>query len=184
MALTRSKPVTADEFAGRSAEGRLELVRGEVVEVAPTGFEHGAIVAKLTMMMNHHATTRRLGRVVTGDVGFHLAKEPDLVRAPDIAFLTSDSIPTGLASRLFVESPPVLVVEVVSPTDRANDIIERVDDYLKAGARLVWVVYPSRQQVVEYNSPGQSLILRPGDRLDGGDVFPGFSRPVGDIFAD
>ena len=78
-----------------SADGRLELVRGEVVERAPTGFEHGAIVAKLTMLMNHHATTRGLGKVVTGDVGFHLAKEPDLVRAPDIAFLTSDSIPTA-----------------------------------------------------------------------------------------
>ena len=184
MTVARSKPVTADEFAGMPAEGRLELVRGEMVEKAPTGFEHGSIVAKLTMLMNHHATTQRLGKVVTGDVGFHFAKEPDLVRAPDIAFLASDSIPTGLASRRFVEGAPVLVVEVVSPTDRANDIVERVDDYLKAGARLIWVVYPSRQQVVEYNVPGESRILRPGDRLDGGDVFPGFSCPVGDIFAD
>ena len=184
MAVARSKPVTADELAAMSAEGRLELVRGELVEMAPTGFEHGAIVAKLTMLMNQYATTRRLGRVVTGDVGFHLAKDPDLVRAPDIAFLSFDSIPTGLATRRFVEGAPVLVIEVVSPTDRANDIIERVDDYLKAGTRLIWVVYPSRQQVVEYNSPGESRILRPGDRLDGGDVFAGFSCPVGDIFAD
>ncbi len=68
MPVARSKPVTADELAAMSAEGRLELVRGEVVEIAPTGFEHGAIVAKLTMLMNHHATTRRLGKVVTGDV--------------------------------------------------------------------------------------------------------------------
>ena len=184
MAVANSKPVTADQLAGMSVEGRLELVRGEVVEMAPTGFEHGAIVAKLTMLMNHHATTRGLGKVVTGDVGFHLAKEPDLVRAPDIAFLTSDSIPTGLASRRFVEGAPVLVVEVVSPTDRASDIVERIDDYLDAGARLIWVVYPSRQQVVEYNSPGESRILRPGDRLDGGDILPGFSCPVDDIFAD
>ena len=129
MDVANSKPVTADQLAGMSAEGRLELVRGEVVEMAPTSFEHGAIVAKLTMLMNHHATTRGLGKVVTGDVGFHLAKEPDLVRAPDIAFLTSDSIPTGLASRRFVEGAPVLVVEVVSPTDRASDIVERIDDY-------------------------------------------------------
>ena len=74
MDVANSKPVTADQLAGMSADGRLELVRGEVVEMAPTGFEHGAIVAKLTMLMNHHATTRGLGRVVTGDVGFHLAK--------------------------------------------------------------------------------------------------------------
>ena len=184
MALARSKPVTADELANMSAEGRLELVRGEVVEMAPTGFEHGAIVAKLTMLMNYHATINRLGKVVTGDVGFHLSTEPDLVRAPDIAFLHSDSIPTGMASRRFVQGAPVLVAEVVSPTDRANDIVERVDDYLKAGTTLIWVVYPSRQQVVEYRPPGESRILRPYDRLDGGDVFPGFSCTVGDIFAD
>lgn len=184
MALARSKPVTADELANMSAEGRIELVRGEVVEMAPTGFEHGVIVAKLTMLMNHHATVHRLGKVVAGDVGFHLATEPDLVRAPDIALLHSDAIPIGMASRRFVQGAPHLVVEVVSPSDRANDIVERVDDYLKAGAKLVWVVYPSRQQVVEYNSQGQSLILRPGDSLDGGDVFKGFSYPVGDLFAD
>ena len=184
MAVARSKPVTADELAKISAEGRLELVREEVLEMAPSGFEHGAIVAKLTMLMNHHATTDRLGKVVTGDVGFLLSREPDLVRAPDIAFLASESIPTGLASRRFVESAPALVVEVVSPTDRANDIVERVDDYLKAGARIIWVVYPSSQQVVEYSSPGESRILRPGEMLDGGGVLPGFSCPVGDIFVD
>ena len=83
-----------------------------------------------------------------------------------------------------MEGAPVLVVEVVSPTDRASDIVERIDDYLDAGARLIWVVYPSGQQVVEYNSPGESRILRPGDRLDGGDVLPGFSCPVDAIFAD
>ena len=62
MDVANSKPVTADQLAGMSAEGRLELVCGEVVERAPTGFEHGAIVAKLTMLMNHHATTRRAGQ--------------------------------------------------------------------------------------------------------------------------
>ncbi len=184
MALARSKPLTPDDLEQMSEEGRLELVRGEVLDRAPTGFEHGAIVAKLTMLMNHHATTRRLGKVVTGDVGFHLAEEPDLVRAPDVAFLPSDSVPTGLAGRRFVEGAPVVVVEVVSPTDRAVDIFERVDDYLNAGARIIWVVYPSLQQVVEYSSPGESRILRPGEKLDGGGVFPGFSCPVGDIFVD
>lgn len=184
MAVAGSRAVSADEFAGMSAEGRLELVRGEVVEMAPTGFEHGAIVAKLTTMMNQHAATRRLGKVVAGDVGFQLGRDPDLVRAPDIAFLASDSIPTGLASRRFVEGAPVLAIEVVSPNDRANDIIERVDDYLNAGARLIWVVYPSRQQVVEYNAPGEFLILRCGDTLTGSDILPGFSCPVADIFAD
>ncbi len=184
MAIAEKKLVTADELMQMSAEGRLELVRGEVIEMPPTGFEHGDIAAELAMLLRQYVIAHKLGKVVTADVGFHLQRDPDIVRAPDVAFVANDAIPTGEARSRFIQGPPTLAVEVVSPSDTASDIIERVEDYLRAGAKLVWVIYPSRQQVVEYRSLDQARILRAGDRLDGGDVIPGFSCAVGDIFGD
>lgn len=77
---------------------------------------------------------------------------------------------------------PDLAVEVVSPSDTSQDVQAKVSEYLSAGTRLVWVIYPKTRNVVEYRPGGTARVLSEEDFLDGGDVVPGFRCRVGDLF--
>ena len=83
----------------------------------------------------------------------------------------------------FLELAPDLAVEVVSPSDSANEIQEKVNEYLDVGVRLIWVVYPIQHTVTVYAADRAGRLLNEADTLDGGDVLPGFSLAVADIFA-
>ena len=77
---------------------------------------------------------------------------------------------------------PDLAVEIVSPSNTAQEILHKVEDYLEAGTRLVWVVEPRRRTVTEYRSWKEVRLLREGNTLDGYDVLSGFSVRVAEIF--
>jgi Uma2 family endonuclease len=78
---------------------------------------------------------------------------------------------------------PDLAVEVVSPSDRAAEVLTKVAEYLEAGTRLAWVVYPQTQKIVVYRPSADVQMLSVGDTLEGGDVVPGFACPVAEVFA-
>ena len=80
------------------------------------------------------------------------------------------------------EVVPNLVVEVVSPTDRAEDLMDKVAEYLCAGVECVWVVFPSQEQIHVYESPTSVRILTRTDVLRGGPVLPHFQLPVAALF--
>ena len=113
--------------------------------MSPVGGSHGHTVIKLGGRMDAFVTPRRLGKVFT-ELGFILARDPDTVRAPDIAFVSAERlgpvIPVG-----YIEGAQDLAVEVLSPDDRMSEIQEKVREYLSAGARLVWVVDPQNRAV-------------------------------------
>jgi Uma2 family endonuclease len=81
-----------------------------------------------------------------------------------------------------VDVVPELVVEVATPNDPAEELLERCLDALKAGAELVWVVYPRLRQVHAYNSSGQPRVFTESDTLDGGEVLPEFGIPMVGLF--
>jgi Uma2 family endonuclease len=137
----------------------------------------------LLVRLYTHARSHALGLVVGADVGFVLARDPDVVYAPDVAFIRADRVPYGAAAKKFIEGAPDLVVEVVSPNDRWPAVKRKVDKFLKAGARLVWVVRPNDRTVVVRDPDGRSQILGAFDTLDGQEVVPGFRFRVGDLFA-
>ncbi len=162
---------------------RLELVDGEMIEVSPTTMLHGAIVLMLGGIMNEFVRQHNLGIVAAGDVDHVLRRGPDIVRAPAVSFVARESVPkSGLPERGFWEGPPTLAVEVVSPDDRANEVHAKVQHYLEAGTRQVWVLWPSQRSVTVHDHDGGSRELGPEARLDGGDVLPGFTVRVGDLF--
>lgn len=78
--------------------------------------------------------------------------------------------------------PPDLIVEVVSPNERAGDVETKVGEYLEAGVRLVWVAYPDTKSVHVHTHAGSGVILGPKATIDGGDVLPGFSALVAALF--
>ena len=114
---------------------------------------------------------------------FILRRHPDLLRVPDVAFVSWDRLPDRRRPEGFLPIAPDLAAEVVSPHNRADDINEKVHDYLEAGTRLVWVLWPRRRMITVYELDKDLRELGPDDFLDGGDVLPGFRVRVAKLFA-
>jgi Uma2 family endonuclease len=105
------------------------------------------------------------------------------VRIPDVSFIALARLPHGRVPEGYIDGAPDLAVEIVSPSDRAEDVYGKVREYLEAGTRLVWVVWPRYRAITAYTQDGQIRELRAGDELGGDDVLPGFRVPVAEIFA-
>ncbi len=177
-------PMTADELL-RLPTGmgkRYDLIRGELRTMSPAGFRHGSIVAILTRRLVAYVMDGKLGRVAGAETGYVLERNPDTVRAPDISFVTQARLDEISLIRGFFPGAPDLAVEVVSPGDSASEVLAKTTDYLEAGARQVWVLYPDERKVAVFRSIRESHIIADGDTLDGGDLLPGFACPVAELF--
>jgi Uma2 family endonuclease len=173
---------TADEFWETFGDTkRLELVKGVPVEMSPTGEEHSTVSAWITYLLISYVETHDLGEITAAEGGFVLSRNPDTVRAPDVGFIAKARLAEPTSQRYF-SGPPDLAVEVVSPNDTASDIHAKVFDYLRAGTRLVWVIYPQSRTVAVYGPDTPTPVLDANGTLEGGDVLPGLSLPVREIF--
>lgn len=186
MVITATAQMTAQQFEEiiRSpdyAEKRLELVKGALIVMSPASVLHGIIAGELLYHIRHYVGQNKLGRVTAAETGYILSEHT--VRAPDVGFIAAGRIPPeGLPDTGFTPFAPDLAVEVVSPGNTAAEIHRKVLDFLDAGTKLVWVVYPDTQSV-EAHTPTGARTFRQNDTLDGGDVIPEFALPVADIFA-
>jgi Uma2 family endonuclease len=181
-AAPQPKLMTAEELFELPDDGRkYELVRGELVEMTPPGGWHGQKTLQIGARLLVHVEPRDLGRVYA-EAGFILARDPDIVRAPDVAFVRADRVPSARDELGYVPVAPDLAIEIVSPNDRASDVLDKVLEYLEHGVRLVWVVDRKRRTVTVWTPDRVARLLGEGDALDGGDVIPGFRLPVADIF--
>ncbi len=162
---------------------RYELVRGELVPMPPVAGEHGGVAVNLASELRDVVRPAALGWVVT-ETGFILTRDPDLVRAPDIAFIRRDRLTRDELAKGYVPFAPDLAVEIVSPNDSAADLVEKVQEYLHFGAQLVWLVEPRTRTVTVYRPDGSAQVLRAtaGDTLSGENVIPGISLPVAEVF--
>ena len=173
----------AEQLAVMPDDGlRHELLRGMLVSEPLPSRLHGRTVARLSQLLSNFVEPRRLGVVYTGDTGFVLAREPDTVRGPDVAFLSERRERETADERPFIPGAPDLAIEVRSPNDRTGEILGKVSDYLAAGCPLVWVVDPIREEVSVFRSPFAPRVLAATDLLDGEEVLPGFSVAVAEIF--
>ena len=180
---TLKKLFTAEDLLCLSTTGRrLELVKGKVYEMAPAGGRHGYSAMNIGILMGGHVRLHRLGRVFAAETGFIIQHDPDTVRAPDAAFVSQDRLSADEIPDSYIDLIPDLVVEVVSPNDRRCEVQEKVEEWLNAGARLVWVLYPATRSAIVYRSLEDVTHLTADDFLDGEDVVPGFSCCVGDLF--
>ena len=172
--------LTADELQHVYVpDKRVELVRGLLVVRELPGMRHARVAMDLALALGAHVRAAALGRVYA-EAGFKLASNPDTVRGPDVAFIRRDRIPDPEPTG-FAHFAPDLVVEVISPGDRAGEVLAKVADWLSAGTRLVWVLDPARRVARVYRDDGTEQILTADESLDGGDVVPGFSCPLREI---
>ena len=176
--------LTLDEFERLPDDDwRTELVRGRLVREPPAGMNHGRLACRVAVLISGFVERHALGEVYGSETGFVLFDDPPTVRAPDAAFVSTARLSSAEDSIGFGRMAPDLAVEIVSPSNRATEIIDKAADYIDAGTRLVWVVEPSRRCIAVYRSRNEIRLLQEGDVLDGYDVLPGFSIPVAEIFA-
>jgi Uma2 family endonuclease len=161
---------------------RHELVEGELRTMSPAGGEHGRVALAIGARILQHVDEHGLGLAFAAETGFVLHRGPDTVRASDVAFVAAGRLPAG-AGRGFPELAPDLVVEVVSPSDRASEVAEKAAMWLDAGVRLVWVVDPQARLAAVHHPGGLVTVLRQDGVLDGEEVLPGFRLPLAPLFA-
>jgi len=143
----------------------------------PPGGEHGRVGGNITGELRAFARAHGLGSVLT-EAGFVLARDPDTVWAPDVAFIgVGREIGRG-----YIEGAPDLAVEILSPSDRARDVAEKTAEWHAAGARLVWVVDPDAHSVTVHEPGCEPRTFGADDTLGGGSVLPGLALPVARIW--
>ena len=170
--------MTADDLL-RIPDKHAELVCGVLIVREPPGLQHGRIATELAAALAPHVRANGLGRVYS-ESGFRLAANPDTVRGPDLAFLSTARLPEP-EPRGFPDLAPDLGVEVLSPDDRPGEILGKVAEYLSAGTRLVWVIDPDRRLARVYRADGTEDIVTADQTLQGEDVVPGFTCPLANI---
>ncbi|HVF68467.1 MAG TPA: Uma2 family endonuclease [Pyrinomonadaceae bacterium] len=174
---------TADELFEMPHDGfRYELVKGELRKMSPSGSEHGAIIINISVLLAQYVRSKKLGVCFGAETGFKIASDPDTVRAPDVAFIRRERIPESGLPKKFWSGAPDLAVEVLSPGDTRREVDEKVEDWLGAGTRAVWIINPKRRSVTVYRSTTDVTRLSDGDVLEGGEVVPGFRCEVSEIF--
>lgn len=168
---------------------RYELVRGELHRMSPAGHRHGRIAARLTARLAPFVEDHELGEVYAAETGFLLTRDPDTVRAPDVAFVTHSRVEsTGSETEGFFPGAPDLAVEVMSPSDAPTAVAEKALEWVRAGTRVVVVLDPRNKSAVVYRpaiEPGgepRSEVLAPGATLEITDVVPGWSVPLANLF--
>jgi Uma2 family endonuclease len=179
--ISTPKTITGEELLAMGDIGRLELVKGEIIEHRPTGQLHGYIEALITALLFNFVRQNKLGRVISGETGIYTGRNPDTVRGMDVAFISNKNV-SRLEGTGFLDVAPELVVEVMSPSDRWTEIQEKLAEYFNIGVQLVWLVDPQLEQIHVYRSLDDAARLTADNDLTAPEILPGFSVPVSEIF--
>lgn len=148
----------------------------------PAGSEHGFLANRLAVKLSIHVEAHNLGVVFCAETGYILRRNPDTVRAPDASFISKKRIPKEGLPESFWRGAPDLAVEVVSPGDTVREVSDKVKEWLKGGARMVWVVDPRMKTITSYRSLTKVKVLTLNDWLEGETVVEGFRCKVSDLF--
>jgi Uma2 family endonuclease len=162
---------------------RYELIEGELKQMSPAGHDRGRIAMELSAPLHQYVKANNLGKVYAAETGFLLKTDPDTVRAPDIAFIRQERVAEVGRSKGYWRDAPDLAVEVMSPSDSVGKLEDKIQMWIEAGTRLVWVISPKLGTVTVYRSLMDIQTLTEKDVLDGGDVVQGFKFPVAELFA-
>jgi Uma2 family endonuclease len=171
-------------LANGLADSLYEIINGEYVEKPSMSTIGSKVVTDVTIFLGTYVNQNKLGEVCTETL-FRLSPNAKRSWRPDVAFIANErwapdrSFPEGESWELV----PDLTIEVNSPTNDADDILDRIEAYFAGGVRQVWIIYPRHFKVYVYDSPVSVRILQPPDELDGGTIIPGFRLSVARFFA-
>lgn len=183
MAVTSTRPMTAEEFAEVHLDVPVELVQGEIIEMSVPGMRHGVVgmaVGFLLMLWNRAHGERWF---VSTEAGVLTGRDPDTVRGPDAFVIAKSRLPDQAVLPGFLELAPELCVEVLSPHDLWKDVIAKVDEYLQAGVLEVWVIDPEEFSVHVYRPDAPPRSWGISDTFSAS-ALPGLEMTVSELFRD
>jgi Uma2 family endonuclease len=161
-----------------------ELVRGVIRMMTPAGGAHGLVSGNAFRLLSTYVREHSLGRCFADSTGFELPSVLNTVRAPDASFVRASRLPVeGIgAEGGWLQLAPDVAVEVLSPSETASDIADKLADYRAAGTAAVWLIDPAKRTVGVLTLTRPVQWLTDGDTLDGDDLIPGFACAVSDLF--
>lgn len=180
-----SKPeiISAESLLALGEDAAVEVVKGRLVEMGPAGAKHGEVAGNILGSLWAYVRGQKLGKVFSDQTTYVLEGTPDdirTMRVPDISFIAADNLPDETPTGYWFQ-PPDLVIEIVSPSEKAADIQAKLTDYFKAGTREAWVVYPEQAQLVVHWKDS-SKVLAGGDTLTSEELLPGFALKLSEVF--
>jgi Uma2 family endonuclease len=158
-----------------------ELVRGEVIELPSPTKIHGRVCINAGFLLESYVRQRGYGYITGNDAGTLLERDPDTVRGPDVALFEDANSFQELHPK-YGNVPPILAVEVLSPSDKMPQVLRKINDYLGNGVKLVWLVDPEESSVWVFEPDMPSTEYRFDQELTGGAILPGFTCKVADFF--
>ena len=183
MATAKNKLLTAEDLLRLHSQGvKGELIEGVLVETVSAGKVHARIAIRIGGELDRHVRRNRLGQVGGSDGGVIVQRHPDTVREPDVYFVSAERLPLDDDSDGYLEVAPELVVEIISPSDSRTEVDKKTQMWLGLGVLMVVTVYPRTRTIVVHRPGVPALTLTGDDVLDCGDVLPGFSLPLSEIF--
>lgn len=169
-----------EEFERLPKNGyKYELLEGKLI-MTPAGLQHAEIGSNLHFALKQYLKQNQLGHIYGSSAGYRM--RDDTVLSPDLSVVRNEQLPTGRSPKGYGNFAPDLVVEIASPSDRFSDMEAKAQLYLDNGTRLVWVIDPDQRSAVVYRRDGSGRRLHDKELIDGEDVLPGFTCPLGDIF--
>ena len=181
-ALLDAPPTTAVPIC-RDGESLYEIIDGELKESEPMGAYMTLLAFALAARLNEFVNRHKLGVVIT-EMLFKFQHDPDRGRRPDVAFVSRERCrQSPLPKEGDWDVVPDLAVEVVSPTNDATELEEKLVEYFRFGVRQVWVLHPEHRRLYVHESLRKVSVLNEDDSIPGGDLFPGLSLPLAELFA-
>ena len=181
--LIETQLITGEELLEMPGIGPCELVEGRIVPMSPTGGRHSIIEGNVVHELKKFVSTKRVGSVLSGEVGIFTKRNPDTVRGADVAFISKKRLPHE-APTGFLEVPPELVVEIISPSNPRKEIDEKIKEYLNIGVKWVWLIDPKNRSCTVYNSESALHKLTENNSLIGEDILAGFEIRISKFFEE
>jgi Uma2 family endonuclease len=174
--------ITGEELFLSPDLGPCELVDGRIVPLSPTGRAHGRSGARLATRLSFYVEGNERGEVLTGEVGIYIRRDPDTVRAADVAFISHERL-AHCKEEGYLDVAPEIVVEILSPNDRKGNLAEKLQDYFSAGVDRVWVLDSKQRRILVYHSLADVQQFQVGDVLTDEELLPDFRLPVAELFS-
>lgn len=178
---TATKPVTGEELLEMPGMDLCELVEGAIKQMSPAGRQHGRIESKLSRYLDEFVADRDLGEVMVGKVGIYTGRDPDTVRAADVLFISHERLKKA-SPEGYLDVAPELIVEIMSPTNKWEEVRRKIEEYFGIGVEQVWIVEPANRAVQVYRSRDAVRTLSEGDTLEDDGILDGFAIAVGALF--
>lgn len=182
MTTSTRKPWTAEEFCRLPEGWRYEIDEGELVIMAPAGFEHNDVTTTIAALLWNFVQRRRCGKVLTNELGVLLRRDPDTLRAPDVAYYSHERLSRIVDRKGFPEVPPDLVVEVHDSSE--PKLARKVRQYLDAGVRAAWVVDLEARSLTRHAPGEKPRTWSTPEALVEEPVLQGFSCRLSELFGE